>query len=202
MAPVQLFIQQNAHSLICHSVRLRLLQQGKDLLLLYTGKTFEKVCYSVSGLKMVKQTLDRYPGPGKDRLASENFRVSPNDFLHGYSLAPAATLCEAKVFRQQLRKAATIGASPFVVSLNASTALELAARVRLNRRGYFLSRRARVQGPVSPTSPSSRRWPAQSRPANLPGGNGPPRPSPPSELVTCGRSREPRRWRGTHRALP
>jgi hypothetical protein len=39
------------------------------------------------------------------------------------------------VFRRQLRKAATIGASPLVVSLNASTALGLAARVRLIRRG-------------------------------------------------------------------
>jgi hypothetical protein len=46
---------------------------------------------------MVKQTLDRYPGTSKDRLASENFRVSRNDFLHGCSIAPAATLCEAKV---------------------------------------------------------------------------------------------------------
>src|SRR5215475_5184884 len=38
---------------------------------------------------------------------------------------------------------------------------------------------------VSPTSPSSRRWPARSRPANLPGRNGAPRPSPRSALATC-----------------
>ena len=57
-----------------HSMRLRFLQQGKDLLPLHTGKTFEKVCNGVTGLKMVKQTLNRYPGPGKDRFASENFR--------------------------------------------------------------------------------------------------------------------------------
>jgi hypothetical protein len=70
-------------SLMRHSMRLRFLQQGKDLLPLHTGKTFEKVCNGVTGFKMVKQTLNRYPGPSKDRLASENFRVPRNDFLHG-----------------------------------------------------------------------------------------------------------------------
>jgi hypothetical protein len=78
-------------------MRLRFLQQGKDLLPLYTGKTFEKVCNGVTGLKMVKQTLNRYPGPGKDRLASQNFRVPLNDFLHGGIIAPAATLGEPKL---------------------------------------------------------------------------------------------------------
>jgi hypothetical protein len=62
-------------------MRFRFLQQGKDLLPLHTGKTFEKVCNAVTGLQMVKQTLNRYPGPGKDRLAPENFRVPRNDFL-------------------------------------------------------------------------------------------------------------------------
>ena len=75
------------------------LQQGKDLLPLHTGKTFEKVCNGVTGLQMVKQTLNRYPGPGKDRLASENFRVPRNDFLHGNIIAPAATLCEPKLLQ-------------------------------------------------------------------------------------------------------
>jgi hypothetical protein len=95
--PAQVFIQQNAHSLICHSVRLRLLQQGKDLLPLYTGKPFEKVCNGVSGLKMVKQILNRYSGPGKDSLASQNFRVPRDDFFHGNIIAPAATLSEPKL---------------------------------------------------------------------------------------------------------
>jgi hypothetical protein len=76
---------------------LRLLQQGKNLLPLHTGKTFEKVCNGVSGLKMVKQTLNRYAGSGEDRLASQDFRVSRNDFLHGGIIAPAAGLCEAKL---------------------------------------------------------------------------------------------------------
>jgi hypothetical protein len=48
-------------SLIAHSttvtvpfsMRLRFLQQGKDLLPLHTGKTFEKVCNGVTGPKMV-----------------------------------------------------------------------------------------------------------------------------------------------------
>jgi hypothetical protein len=80
-----------------HSMRLRFLQQGKDLLPLHTGKTFEKVCNGVTGFKMVKQTLNRYPGPSKDRLASENFRVPRNDFLHGNIIPPAATLCEPKL---------------------------------------------------------------------------------------------------------
>src|SRR5580692_2206638 len=78
-------------------MRLRFLQQGKDLLPLHTGKTFEKVCNGVTGLKMVKQTINRYSGPSKDRLASENFRVPRNDFLHGNIIAPAATLCEPKL---------------------------------------------------------------------------------------------------------
>jgi hypothetical protein len=55
-------------------MRLRLLQQCKDLHPLHTGKTIEKVCNGVADLQMVKKTLDRYPGPGKDRVASENFR--------------------------------------------------------------------------------------------------------------------------------
>ena len=78
-------------------MRLRFLQQGKDLLPFHTGKTFEKVCNGVTGLQMVKKTLDRYPGPGKDRLASENFRIPRYDFLHGKIIAPAATLCEPKL---------------------------------------------------------------------------------------------------------
>jgi hypothetical protein len=86
-------IRMAPHSLMRH----RFLQQGKDLLPLHTGKTFQKVCNGVTGLKMVKQTLNRYSGPGKDRLASENFRVPRNDFLHGNIIAPAATLCEPKL---------------------------------------------------------------------------------------------------------
>src|SRR5262249_17519951 len=47
-----------------------------------------------------------------------------------------------------------------------------------------------VEGPymasVSPTSASSRRWPARSRPENLPGRNGAPRWSPRSALASCG----------------
>jgi hypothetical protein len=45
---------------------------------------------------MVKQTLNRYPGLGKDRLASENFRISRNEFLHKATLAPAANPSRAK----------------------------------------------------------------------------------------------------------
>src|SRR6516225_939881 len=41
---------------------------------------------------------------------------------------------------------------------------------------------------VSPTSPSSWRWPARSHSANLPGRNGPPRPLPRSALASCGRT--------------
>src|SRR5262249_47894540 len=41
--------------------------------------------------------------------------------------------------------------------------------------------------PVSPTPPSSRRWPARSRPANLPGRNGFPPPSSRSAPATRGR---------------
>ena len=63
-------------------MRLRFLQRSKDLLPRHAGKTLEKICNGVAGLQMVKKTLDRYPGPGKDRLASENFRISRNDFLH------------------------------------------------------------------------------------------------------------------------
>ena len=77
-------------------MRLRFLQQGKDLLPLHTGKTFEKVCNGVTGLKMVKQTLNRYSGPGKDRLASENFRIPRNDFLHGNIIAPCRNPLRAK----------------------------------------------------------------------------------------------------------
>jgi hypothetical protein len=77
-------------------MRLRFLQQSKDLLPRHTGKTFEKICDGVAGLQMVKKTLDRYPGPGKDRLSSENFRISRNDFLHANTIVAGATLCEAK----------------------------------------------------------------------------------------------------------
>jgi hypothetical protein len=57
-------------------MRLRFLQQGKDLLLLNAGKTFEKVRNGITGLQMIEQTLNRYPGPGKNRLPSKNFRVA------------------------------------------------------------------------------------------------------------------------------
>ncbi len=45
---------------------------------------------------MVKQTLNRDAGPGKDRIASENFRAPLNDFLHGSIIAPSANLCMPK----------------------------------------------------------------------------------------------------------
>ena len=98
-----------------HSMRLRFLQQGKDLLPLHTGKTFEKVCNGVTGLKMVKQTLNRYSGPGKDRLASENFRVPRNDFLPGNIIAPAATLCDASMMKSKKTRPLTftVHRSPF-----------------------------------------------------------------------------------------
>jgi hypothetical protein len=41
-------------------MRLRFLQQGKDLLPLYTGKTFEKVCNGVAGPKMVKSNRNLF----------------------------------------------------------------------------------------------------------------------------------------------
>jgi hypothetical protein len=78
-------------------MRLRFLQQGKDLFPLHTGKAFEKVCNGAGGLKIVKQTLNWYPGPREDRLASENFRVPRNDFLHGEIIALGATLCQSKL---------------------------------------------------------------------------------------------------------
>lgn len=46
---------------------------------------------------MVEQTLNRYPGPAKDRLASENFRVSRNHVFHANIIARPATLCEPKL---------------------------------------------------------------------------------------------------------
>src|SRR5215813_12179679 len=44
-----------------------------------------------------------------------------------------------------------------------------------------------LHGPVSPTFPSSRRWPFRFRPANLPERNGSPPPSSRSEPATRGR---------------
>src|SRR5215813_14611562 len=55
---------------------------------------------------------------------------------------------------------------------------------------------------VSSTSPSSRRWLAQSRPANLPGGNGSLQQSPSSALATRGRSRDSHRRRAAHQDQP
>src|SRR5262249_32944806 len=55
---------------------------------------------------------------------------------------------------------------------------------------------------VSPTSPSTRRWPARSRPGNLPGGNGAPRPSPRSALANRGQSRDSNRWPRANQARP
>ena len=64
------------------SMRFRFLQQGKNLLPLNTWKTFEKVCNGVTGPQMIEQTLNRYPGPSKNRLPSKNFRVSGDDVSH------------------------------------------------------------------------------------------------------------------------
>jgi hypothetical protein len=69
-------------------MRLRLLQQGKDLLPLHTGKTLEKVCNGVTGLKMVKQTLvdflsnlpEPFPYP-KGISAQIQDVVNPNQLL-------------------------------------------------------------------------------------------------------------------------
>jgi hypothetical protein len=94
-------------------MRLRFLQQGKDLLPLHTRKALEKVCNGVSGLKMVKQTLNWYPGPGEDRLASENFRVPRNDFLHGNLIALGATLCEPKLLPTREPERISISQSSF-----------------------------------------------------------------------------------------
>jgi hypothetical protein len=48
------------------SMRFRFLQQVKNLLPLNTRKTFEKVCNGVTGLQMIEETLNRYPGPSKN----------------------------------------------------------------------------------------------------------------------------------------
>ena len=56
--------------------------------------------------------------------------------------------------------------------------------------------------PSAQRLPSSRRWPARSRPANLPGRNGSPPPSPRSALATRGRGRAAYHWRGSHLARP
>jgi hypothetical protein len=64
------------------------------------------------------------------------------------------------------------------------------------------TRRQSSTNAVSLVPSSSRRWPARSRPANLPGRNGAPRSSPRSALGSCGPSREPGRGRGFRRARP
>jgi hypothetical protein len=71
--------------MICHSMRLRFLQQGKDLLPLHTGKTFEKVCNGVTGLQMVKQTLNRYSP-----------RPAPAPAIFGFPVLLAATALVAE----------------------------------------------------------------------------------------------------------
>src|SRR5262245_15124967 len=69
----------------------------------------------------------------------------------------------------------------FIVQPGAQTA-KSASENELSRSGVLFA----CGTNVSPTSSSSRRWPARSRPANLPGRNGAPRPSPRSALATCG----------------
>ena len=67
-APVQVFIQQNAHLLRSHSTRLGFLQQGKHVAPVSRWKAFEKISNGVTGLQMVEQTLYWDAGPSKDRL--------------------------------------------------------------------------------------------------------------------------------------
>src|SRR5262249_13861335 len=54
----------------------------------------------------------------------------------------------------------------------------------------------------SPRPPSTRRWPARSRLANLPGRNGAPRPSLRSALANRGRRRDSSRRRRANQARP
>ena len=84
--PVEIFVQENAHSGKRQRMGLGLFQEGNNLLALDAGEAVEKIFDGVTGLQMVKQALYRHAGSLEDRLSPENLQVLHDDFTHGDNL--------------------------------------------------------------------------------------------------------------------
>ena len=80
--PVKVFVQQDSHSTRREHVCLGVLEQRDDLLALHARETFKKLLDRIARLQVIEQTLRRYAGPGKDRLAAKNIRMLSNDAAH------------------------------------------------------------------------------------------------------------------------
>ncbi len=86
--PVQIFVQQNAHSGKSLGMGLRFFQQGNDLLPCDTGKTFEKIFNGIAGFEMIEKAFDRYTRSPEDGFAPENLRILNNHFAHDLNGSP------------------------------------------------------------------------------------------------------------------
>src|SRR5262249_3260026 len=111
----------------------------------------------------------RWSSPSRLREASGRFSSSE------FSLAPFVTLAtNGELFFWRVVERSHKSGLPTTLQRELTGATSYDAIVVLH-------------GPVSPTPPSSRRWPGRSRPANLPEQNGLPSPSSRSALATRGR---------------
>ena len=57
-------------------------QQRDDVFPLHTGKSFEELLDGIARLQMIEQTLYRDTRSGKNRFATEDFRILRHDTAH------------------------------------------------------------------------------------------------------------------------
>jgi hypothetical protein len=78
-SPIQIFIQEHPHLTRGNGVLSRFFQQRDDLFPLHTGKSFQELLDGIARLQMIEQTLYRDTRPGRNRFATEDFRILRHD---------------------------------------------------------------------------------------------------------------------------
>jgi hypothetical protein len=96
-SPIQIFIQEQPHLTRGDRVLSCFFQQRDDLCPLHTGKSFEELLDGIARLQMIEQTLYGHARPGKNRFASEDFRILRHDAAHERKYALEAHSIQANI---------------------------------------------------------------------------------------------------------
>ena len=96
-SPIQIFIQEQPHSTRGDGVLACFFQQRDDLFALHTGKSFEELLDGIARLQMIEQTLYRDTRSGKNRFATEDFRILRHDAAHERNYALEAHSIQANI---------------------------------------------------------------------------------------------------------
>jgi hypothetical protein len=96
-SPIQIFIQEQPHLTRGDRVFSCFFQQRDDLFPLHTGKSFKEFFDGIARLQMIEQTLYRDTRSGKNRFATEDFRILRNNAAHEQNYALKAHVIQANI---------------------------------------------------------------------------------------------------------